>query len=239
MYDDDMDDDPRHHDDMHDDRDHDHELRQRQRERGEYSDTHEYAGEYEGQYARQHHHAAVEQEGYGYVQEERDYDEQYARHPRDFRRRSPPDHPEEYWDEEGDGLSHGEEQELEGEWVEGAEAAKVGGDGEAEDQEAEEALTRVVEALEINCSDSERGLLLHAFMCPVCDSQSQAGATTTVDQIRAVHDAFRLIDAGPPPSPLPRPSLSFYMSLLCGFMYLSISIHACMHTYVQTVWGGD
>ena len=45
------------------------------------------------------------------------------------------------------------------------------------------------------CDATQRGLLLHAFMCPVCDSQSHSGTSTTVDQIRAVHDAFRLIDA--------------------------------------------
>ena len=66
---------------------------------------------------------------------------------------------------------------------------------EAEDQEAEDALKRLLEALEMKCDASERALLLHAFMCPVCDSQSHLGAYTTVDQIRAVNDAFRLIDA--------------------------------------------
>ena len=57
------------------------------------------------------------------------------------------------------------------------------------------ALFRLLEALQMQCSESDYGLLLHAFMCPVCDSQSHTGATTTVDQIRAVYDAFRLIDA--------------------------------------------
>ena len=35
---------------------------------------------------------------------------------------------------------------------------------EAEDQEAEDALKRLLEALEMKCDASERALLLHAFM---------------------------------------------------------------------------
>jgi hypothetical protein len=40
----------------------------------------------------------------------------------------------------------------------------------------------------------EKQSLFFAFTCPVCDTPSLA-CTTTSDQIRAVHDAFRLIDA--------------------------------------------
>jgi len=43
-------------------------------------------------------------------------------------------------------------------------------------------------------SPEDKQALLFAFTCPVCDTPSSA-CTTTSDQIRAVHDAFRLIDA--------------------------------------------
>ncbi|EKX33593.1 hypothetical protein GUITHDRAFT_147817 [Guillardia theta CCMP2712] len=52
----------------------------------------------------------------------------------------------------------------------------------------------LLQGLGFYCDESEKDVLIKAFMCPVCDT-SNAVYTTTTDQIRAVHDAFGLIDA--------------------------------------------
>jgi len=99
---------------------------------------------------------------------------------------------EEYWDWDGaqqdfeaanDGWDEGEDQEVSTEKL-----LKVNA--------ASEQLDTLLQALELegDFDDEEKKLLLFAFTCPVCDTPT-AACTTTSDQIRAVHDAFRLIDA--------------------------------------------
>mmetsp|Transcript_23394 Transcript_23394/g.76019 ORF Transcript_23394/g.76019 Transcript_23394/m.76019 type:complete len:1170 (-) Transcript_23394:1860-5369(-) len=57
-----------------------------------------------------------------------------------------------------------------------------------------EQLGGLLKALDLDCDEEEKELLQFAFMCPVCDTPF-APCTTLSDQIRAVTDAFRLIDA--------------------------------------------
>jgi hypothetical protein len=61
-----------------------------------------------------------------------------------------------------------------------------------------EQLDNLLSVLRIKCDLDEKEILLDAFTCPVCDAaslESAAACTTTSDQIRAVWEAFRLIDA--------------------------------------------
>eukprot|EP00960_Hanusia_phi_P064898 765951-Hanusia_phi.AAC.4 len=57
-----------------------------------------------------------------------------------------------------------------------------------------EQLGGLLKSLDLDCDEEEKELLQFAFMCPVCDTPF-APCTTLSDQIRAVTDAFRLIDA--------------------------------------------
>eukprot|EP00960_Hanusia_phi_P050065 759977-Hanusia_phi.AAC.2 len=55
-------------------------------------------------------------------------------------------------------------------------------------------LDLLLQGMGFYCDEMEKETLMKAFMCPVCDTPNNV-YTTTNDQIRAVHDAFGLIDA--------------------------------------------